>query len=282
MALDPLAFGLVMLSALMHAGWNAIAKRGGDGLVSMALIKLPNMAISLIVLAVAGLPNGPAWPYLLGSTVVNILYFYFLINAYRVGDLSVAYPVARGVAPLLVLALSFLLLGEVPTGGAIAGVVVISFGIFLIAMQRRATRQHYHAMLWAAGVGLCISIYTITDGAGARAGGNPVGYVAMLNIFTGIAVCGTAIWRRGPALGVALRTDWLNGLVGGTMMLASYTLVVYALTIAPMAPVAALRETSVVFAAIIGSMMFREPFGGQRFLAAVAVAVGIGVLVTLG
>ena len=282
MTLDPLAFGLVMLAALMHAGWNAIAKRGHDGLVAMALMKVPNMAISLIVLAVVGLPNGPAWPYLLGSTVVNILYFYFLINAYRVGDLSVAYPVARGVAPLLVLVFSFLFLNEVPTRGAIVGVLVISFGIFLIGLQKRATRQHYHAMLWAAGVGLCISIYTIIDGAGARAGGNPVGYVAMLNIFTGIAVCGTAIWRRGPALAVALKTDWLNGLIGGTMMLAAYTLVVYALTIAPMAPVAALRETSVVFAAIIGTIMFREPFGAQRILAAVAVAAGIGILVALG
>lgn len=282
MTLDPLAFGLVMLSALMHAGWNAIAKRGHDGLVAMALIKAPNMVISLIVLAVVGLPNGPAWPYLLGSAAVNILYFYFLINAYRAGDLSVAYPVARGVAPLLVLVFSFVFLREVPTAGAIVGVLVISFGIFLIAAQRRATRQHYHAMLWAGGVGLCISIYTLIDGTGARAGGNPVGYVAMLNIFTGVVICGVAAKRRGAALAAALRTDWLNGLVGGTMMLASYTLVVYALTIAPMAPVAALRETSVVFAAIIGTMMFREPFGGQRIAAAAAVALGIGILVASG
>ena len=282
MTLDPLAFGLVMLSALMHAGWNAIAKRGHDGLVAMALIKAPNLAISLIVLAVAGLPDPAGWPYLMASTGVNLLYFYFLLNAYRAGDLSVAYPVARGVAPLLVLLFSFLFLHEVPTGGAIAGVLVISFGIFLIATQRRATRQHYHAMLWAGGVGLCISIYTIIDGTGARAGGNPVGYVAVLNIFTGIAICGAAMRRRRAALAAALRADWLNGLIGGTMMLASYTLVVYALTIAPMAPVAALRETSVVFAAIIGTMMFREPFGGRRVLAAVAVAAGIGILVALG
>lgn len=282
MTLDPLAFGLVILSALLHAGWNAIAKRGHDTLVSMALIKAPNMAVSLIVLAVMGLPAGPAWPYLLASASVNMLYFYFLINAYRVGDLSVAYPVARGVAPLLVMVFSFLFLSEVPTGGAIIGVIVICFGIFLIATQKKATRAHYQAMLWATGVGLCISIYTISDGAGARVSGNPIGYVAMLNIFTGIAVCGTAIWRRGPAFSAALQTDWLNGLVGGTMMLASYTLVVFALTIAPMAPVAALRETSVVFAAVIGTMMFREPFGARRVMAAATVALGIGLLVVLG
>jgi drug/metabolite transporter (DMT)-like permease len=282
MTLDPLAFSLVLLSALLHAGWNTIAKRAHDGLVAMALIKVPNMAISLTVIAIVGLPTAPAWPYILGSTVVNILYFYFLINAYRVGDLSVAYPVARGVAPLLVMVLSFVLLREVPTAGAIVGVLVICFGIFLIGSQRRATREHYHAMLWALGVGLCIAIYTIIDGAGARAGGNPIGYVAMLNVFTGIAVCGTALVRRKAALSAALRTDWLNGLIGGTMMLASYTLVVYALTIAPMAPVAALRETSVVFAAVIGAVMLKEPFGRRRVAAAVAVAMGIGILVALG
>jgi drug/metabolite transporter (DMT)-like permease len=282
MTLDPFAFSLVMLSALLHAGWNTIAKRAHDGLVAMALIKAPNLVISLVVIAVVGLPNAPAWPYILGSTVVNILYFYFLINAYRLGDLSVAYPVARGVAPLLVLLFSFVLLREVPTVGAVLGVLVICFGIFLIGSQRRATRQHYHAMLWALGVGFCIATYTIIDGAGARAGGNPIGYVAMLNIFTGIAVCGTALVRRKSALAAALRTDWLNGVIGGAMMLASYTLVVYALTIAPMGPVAALRETSVVFAAAIGAVMLKEPFGRRRVVAAVAVAAGIGILVALG
>jgi drug/metabolite transporter (DMT)-like permease len=270
---------LVLLSALMHAGWNLIAKLGSDGLVAMAIIKAPNLLIAAAVLAVVGLPAPASWPYLLGSTFVNCLYFYFLINAYRVGDLSLAYPVARGTAPLLVLLLSMAFAGEVPTASAFVGVTVICMGIFIAGAQRKATRQHYATLLWAGGVGFCIAMYTVSDGIGARLSGNPVGYVAVLNIFTGIAVCGTAAWTRGPALAQAMRSHWKKGLFGGMMMLASYTIVVYALTLAPMAHVAALRESSVIFAAILGALFLREPFGRQRLAAAVAVAAGIGILV---
>ncbi len=282
LAIDPFPLALVVTGALMHAGWNVIAKRGHDGLVAMALMKLPNMAIALAVLAFAGLPGGEAWPYIVGSTMVNYLYFFFLINAYRVGDLSVAYPVARGSAPLLVLLLSLTVMGEVPSAAALVGVIVISAGIFVIGMQPRATRQHYMAMLWAGGVGLCIAVYTVSDGLGARISGNPVGYVALLNILTGIAVCGMAAWRRGPAFKAALRADWKNGVVGGALMLTAYMCIVYALTLAPVAHVAALRETSVVFAAILGTIVLREPFGAQRVTASVVVAAGIAILVLLG
>jgi drug/metabolite transporter (DMT)-like permease len=262
----------------MHAGWNLLGKRGHDGLVAMALIKAPNIVMALGVLAIMGLPAAAAWPWLLASTVVNSLYFYFLINAYKVGDLSLAYPVSRGMAPLLVLLLSLALAGEVPSAAAVVGVVMICLGIFALAARRGATRQHNLTLAWATGVGLCIAAYTVTDGIGARISGNPIAYVAVLNIFTGVGLVTLAAWRRGPALAQALRTDWLNGVIGGALMLGAYSIVVYALTRAPMAQVAALRESSVIFAAILGAIFLREPFGGRRIAASVAVAMGIAIL----
>lgn len=268
----------MLLAALMHAGWNLLAKRGHDGLVAMALIKVPNIAMAAGILLYMGLPAAAAWPYILASTTVNCLYFYFLINAYRVGDLSLAYPVSRGMAPLLVLLLSLVLASEVPSLSASVGVVLICFGIFALAARRNASRQHNLTLVWAAGVGLCIAIYTVTDGIGARVSGNPIAYVAILNIFTGIVLITVASWKRGPALLQALRTDWVNGVIGGAFMLGAYTIVVLALTRAPMAQVAALRESSVIFAAILGAIFLREPFGRRRIAASVAVAAGIGVL----
>jgi drug/metabolite transporter (DMT)-like permease len=275
---DPSILALVLASALMHAGWNLMAKRGHDGLVAMALIKAPNIVLAAAILAYAGLPAPASWPWLAASTCVNALYFYFLINAYRVGDLSLAYPVSRGMAPLLVLFLSLAVAGEVPSATAATGVGLICLGIFVLAARRGASREHRATLAWAAGVGMCIATYTVIDGIGGRASGNSVGYVALLNILTGVIVCGTATVRRGAAFTQALRHDWMNGLLGGAMMLGAYTIVVFALTQAPMAQVAALRESSVIFAAILGAIFLREPFGGRRVAASVAVAAGIAML----
>ena len=265
----------------MHAGWNLMAKRGHDGLVAMALIKVPNMAISLAILAFLGLPGEASWPFVAVSGTVNCLYFYFLLNAYRVGDLSLAYPVARGVAPLLLVVLSAFIAKEVPSLGALTGIVITCIGIVALA-QSRSSKNHGATLAWAAGVGLTISIYTLVDGMGARVSGNAISYVAVLNVFTGIAVIGTAVVKRGAALAEALRTDWLNGTLGGAMMLGAYMIAVYAMTIAPLAQVAALRESSVVFAAIMGAIFLHEPFGAKRIAAAGAVAAGILILATSG
>jgi len=277
--LDALPLALVLLAALMHAGWNLIAKLGNDRLVAMALIKAPNIVIAIAVIAFTGLPARESWPFLLGSTAVNCLYFYFLINAYRVGDLSLAYPVARGLAPLLVLALGWAFAGEMPTAAGFAGVIVISLSIVALGFERGAGARHYETLWWAAGVGLCIAVYTVTDGIGARLSRTAIGYVAVLNVFTGLAVCGTAAWRRGPALVEALRLNWRKGAFGGIMMLSGYTIVVYALTLAPMAQIAALRESSVIFAALLGALLLKEPFGAKRVVASTGVAAGIAILV---
>ena len=277
MTLEPLPLVLVLVSALMHAGWNLIGKLGSDRLVAMALMKAPNMLLALGVLACAGMPARESWPYLLASSGVNCLYFYFLIRAYR-GDLSLAYPVARGLAPLFVLVLSAITAREVPTATGLAGVLLISSAVFALAMRTGASRQHYATIVWAVGVGLSIAVYTVIDGLGGRLSGNAIGYVAVLNVLTGIAVCGTAVARRGTVLASALRDHWRNGLLGGALMLFAYMIVVHALTLAPMAQIAALRESSVIFAAILGVIFLREPFGARRIVAATVVAAGIAML----
>ena len=279
MGLEPLPLALVLISALMHAGWNLIAKIGRDRLVAMAVMKAPNMVVALVVLGVAGAPDAASWPFLVGSWVVNCLYFYFLTNAYR-GDLSLAYPVARGVAPLLVLVLSAFAAREIPTVSVVVGVLTISLAIFVLAWRPERSPQHAETIRWAAAVGLAIALYTVIDGLGARRAGSVVGYVAALNVMTGISICGAAWFRRGRGpFFDALRRDWKHGLAGGTLMLLAYMIVVYALTIAPMGQVAALRESSVIFAAVLGVLVLREPFGGRRIAASAILAAGIALLV---
>jgi len=276
--LDPVALVLVLMSALMHAGWNLIAKLGNDRLVAMAVMKFPNMVAALLVVAFVGVPARESWPFLAASVGVNCMYFLFLIRAYR-GDLSVAYPVARGVAPLLVLLLSALSAHEVPTLMGLTGVLLVSAAVLTLAMRRDGSRLHYETLLWAAGVGLTIALYTVIDGFGGRRSGNVFGYVAILNFLTGVVLCGTAYARRGHALmGAGLRAYWRQGLAGGILMLFAYTIVVYALTIAPMAEIAALRESSIIFAAILAVVLLREPFGRRRIAASIILAAGIALL----
>jgi drug/metabolite transporter (DMT)-like permease len=278
MTLEPAALVLVLVSALMHAGWNLIAKLGADRLVAMAVMKVPNMLAALLVVAFVGVPARESWPFLIASAGVNSMYFLFLIRAYR-GDLSLAYPVARGVAPLLVLLLSALTLHEMPTRTGVAGVLLISAAVLTLAMRRDGSRLHYETLLWAGGVGLTIALYTVIDGLGGRRSGNVFGYVAILNVLTGVVVCGTAYARRDRALIAAgLRAYWRRGLAGGALMLFAYTIVVYALTIAPMAQIAALRESSVIFAAILGVIVLREPFGRRRIAGSIILVAGIALL----
>ena len=183
---DPFVVGLVLLAALMHASWNAIIKTGSDGLLMFVLLKAPTMVIGAVVLAIVGLPNLASVPYAIGSAAGFAAYCLLLIWAYRVGDLNFVYPVARGSAPLGVALLSGLLIGERMSGPGLGGILVISAGIAALAYQPRTVARHIPDFLRAASVGLCIAVYTLFDGVGARISGNVLGYTAMLNIFSGV------------------------------------------------------------------------------------------------
>jgi drug/metabolite transporter (DMT)-like permease len=280
MTFDPFVVGLVLLAALMHASWNTIIKTGGDGLLMFVLLKAPTMIIAAMVLAVVGLPDSASVPYAIGSAAAFTAYCFLLIWAYRVGDLSFVYPVARGSAPLAVALLSALLIGERLSGPGLAGILVISAGIAALAYQPRTVAQHIPDFLRATSIGLCIAVYTLFDGAGARISGNVLGYTAMMNIFSGVPLMAVAFYMRGGETVDFLRREWKTGVIGGLMMFTAYAIVIYALTLTQMAQVAALRETSVIFAAVIGAVLLKEPLGVKRILAATVVATGI-ILVAL-
>lgn len=280
MTFDPFVVGLVLLAALMHASWNAIVKTGGDGLLMFALLKAPALVIAAVVLAVVGLPDAASIPYAIGSAATFSAYCFLLIWAYRVGDFNFVYPVARGSAPLGVALLSGLLLGERLSGPGLGGILVISAGIAILAYHPRTIARHVPDLLRAAGVGLCIAVYTLFDGVGARISGNVLGYTAMVNIFSGVPLMAAALFLRGRETVDFLRREWKAGIIGGAMMFTAYAIVIYALTLSQMAQVAALRETGVIFAAVIGALVLKEPLGAKRIFAATVVAGGI-ILVAL-
>ena len=280
MTFDPFVVGLVLLAALMHASWNAIVKTGGDGLLMFVLFKAPTMAIGAVVLAVVGLPNAASIPYAIGSAASFSACCFLLIWAYRVGDFNFVYPVARGSAPLGVALLSGLLLGERLSGPGLGGILVISAGIAVLAYHPGTIARHIPDLLRALGVGLCIAVYTLFDGVGARISGNVLGYTAMMSIFSGVPLMAAAFFMRGGETIDFLRREWKTGVIGGVMMFTAYAIVIYALTLSQMAQVAALRETSVIFAAVIGTLILKEPLGVKRIFAATIVAGGI-ILVAL-
>lgn len=280
MAIDGTVVLLVLLAALMHATWNALVRSGKDTLLSLFAVKAPTILISAAALVVTGFPAFESLPYLLTSAAINCAYFYFLSRAYEAGDLSVCYPIARGTAPVVVAILSATVISETPPIMAFVGVAVVSLGILLLAWRRSKSLPKPAGMAWALAVGLTIASYTLTDGLGARLSNNPIGYTAALSAVTGVLLCATVLYLRGQKAALeSLASRWKIGLMGGLLMFSAYGLVMYALTRAPVASVSALRETGVIFAAIIGTIVLKEPLGVRRVVASAIVAVGVAILV---
>ena len=275
MTIDPVVLSLILFAALLHAAWNTIVKSGRDGLLMFALIKVPTMIVSAIVIASTGIPSMASVPYALGSAVGFTAYAFLLIWAYRVGEFNLVYPVARGSAPLWVALLSSLFLGESLSTQGLLGVLIISCGIAVFAYNPMTVSRNIFDLLRAISVGLCIASYTLLDGAGARVSGNALAYAAMASLFSGIPLLAITVAMRGKDLVVALKSDWQAGMLGGIMMFSTYAIVIYAMTLTQVTHVAALRETSVIFAAAIGMFLLKERFGQKRVIAASVVAVGI-------
>lgn len=276
--MDSSAVALVLLAAALHAGWNAVLRVGGDRLVVMGLITGGAGLIAGVLIPFAPFPAAAAWPLLLLSAGFHVGYNSFLVAAYAHGDLGQVYPVARGTAPLLVVGLVGPVLGETVAGGQLAGVVLTCAGIAALALRGGASRVRPKALGYALVTACFIAAYTVTDAAGARAAGSPHGYTLWLFLVDGILFVALVVWRRGRALAGVARASWRPGLAGGAMSLAAYWLVIWALTVAPAAGVAALRETSVLFAALIGAYLLHEPLGRWRVAAAGVVTAGVLLL----
>jgi drug/metabolite transporter (DMT)-like permease len=282
MPVQELSLGItlaVLGAGLLHAGWNALLKSapGGDPMLDTATVVAGSCVWALVVLPFVPLPDPSAWKFIAASTVIHFAYYVTLAHAYRTGDLSFAYPLMRGSAPLIVAVLGVAFLQELPTTHAMLGIVLICTGIVSIAFVRRE-RHPAAAASWAFANAAIIAAYTLVDGSGARTSGNALAYVTWLIFIEGLPFIAWILWRRRAAGAAYLQRGWRRGLVGGAASLAAYGIVLFAMTRAPVAAVAALRETSVLFAALIGAVWLKEGFGAMRLAGAASVAVGIAAL----
>jgi drug/metabolite transporter (DMT)-like permease len=276
MPLDPALVGLLLLAALMHASWNAIVKSDGDRLVSFGLVVLAGGIMAAAVAPFVPFPNAAAWPYLIGSTAMHLGYFTCLMHAYRHGDLSHVYPIARGLGPLLVAIASGRLAGEYLSVAEATGVGLVSFGVASLAFGHGLPRgAQWHPVLFAAATGVFIAGYTLIDGLGVRTSGNALGYIVWLHLIQGPWGIALAAWRRGPLLGPYLRAFWWRGSLGGVIATVGYAIAVWAMSVGGLAHVAALRETSVLFAAAMGPLLLGERFGRRRIVSAALVVAGL-------
>jgi len=266
----------VLAAAVTHAIWNAIAHGIKDQTLAFALIGVGGTAAAIPLIIATALPRPASWPYLLASVAIHVFYVLLLMQCYRLGEFSQVYPLARGVSPLVVTILAAVLLHEHLALPQIAGVIVVSAALaFLVFGGRRPGRG---AFLAAVGTGLTIAAYTMADGDGVRLSHSPAGYIAWLMLLQSLCVPMFALIRR---RGVVLKQPpriLLSGLAAGALSVLAYGLVLWAQTRGALAPIAALRETSVIFGAIIGALVFREPFGRTRVTATILVVGGIMLL----
>jgi drug/metabolite transporter (DMT)-like permease len=270
------AAGLVLLAALFHATWNALVKTSGDRLSVLAMVNACSSIIAIVMLPFVDLPARDSWGYLLASIVLHTGYYVFLVEAYRFGDLSHVYPLARGLSPLLVAGAAVIFAGELLPAKAFFGVVLACAGIVSLSFDRGPPwRNDARPLLFALGTAAFIASYTIVDGIGVRRSGAVAGYVAWLFALDAIPIVLVAWLVHRRDFRWAIRNEWKKGAAGGVLALAAYGMVIWAMSVSAMAAVSALRETGVIFAALIGTILLKERFGALRVSSAIMVAAGI-------
>lgn len=275
MRVTTLVFFVVLAAAVLHASWNALVKHGGDPLFRLAAATLTGTACALLFLPFVPVPAAAAWPWLLASMVTHVGYYITLAWGYRTGDLSIVYPVARGVAPPLVALAALALVGERLAPSGIAAVALICSGILALVLMGGAWRERPGAVVSALGCGATIAAYTICDGQGVRASGDPLGYIVWLHFIDGFFFGVAVLWLRRASLRNDLRRGLAPAALGGVLSMLAYGMVVWAMATTPMGLVSALRETSVILAAAIGTGLMGEPFGRRRVASAALVALGV-------
>ncbi|WP_330288605.1 DMT family transporter [Streptomyces sp. NBC_00576] len=281
--MTPVVTAAVLLAAVTHACWNALAHRITDKLVGFTLIAGGGMVLGLVAVPFLPLPAAGAWPYLVASALIHLAYYLLLMRSFRLGDFGQAYPIARGTAPLVVTVLAAVFAHEVPDGWAAAGIALSCAGLTGVALWGlRGQRPNWAAIGAALATGMTIAAYTVVDGLGVRASGSTLAYIAWLMALEGIAIPAYALYRwRGQFL-ATVRPFAAVGLLGGALSVAAYGLVLWAQTRAELAPVAALRESSIIVGAAIGAVFFKERFGAPRIAAAGLLVVGIGLMLHAG
>ena len=274
--MPPLAIAAALTSALIHASWNAALKGGrGDRIADAFLIAIGGMLTWGVVAVLLPPPAAEAWPYLIASVLIHLVYWYTLFSAYDAGDMSHIYTLSRGSAPLLVAIGAAVTVQEIPPPLKMFGVALVSVGVLLVGFSPRAPMK---ATLWALSIGLCIATYSLVDALGARVNGDALVYVAWTSGVMGVPMVLFTFWRRGKQLLKDAAVQPIKGISIGIISFAGYGLVLWAQTFAPIAQVTALRETSVVFGALIAFLFLREHLGARRWLGALVVAAGAGLI----
>lgn len=264
----------VLGAALLHASWNVLVKSGADKELETFNIAIGSGIVALVVALFLPAPAPASWPWVAASAVVHILYFVFLAGAYRWGELSYTYPVMRGGGPMIVALVGALVLGEVLALHATIGVLFVCIGVLAFASGRHDRR----ATAFALANAVVIAAYTLVDGQGARLSGAPASYTLWFFVANGVVIAVYGWLRRGRAVNVYFASSWKKAFVGGSCAVASYGIALWAMTRAPVAIIAALRETSVIFAALIGAWFLKEGHLRERISGAAVVLAGLVAL----
>ena len=272
----PLEVTLAVLgAALAHATWNAMIKSSRDVLLDTTLVTFAAGVAAAPLLVLVAAPAAASWPYLGASVVIHIGYYVALVGAYRAGDLSHGYPIMRGLAPLVVSACALVWLGEAPTPMMWLGVLLISGGVLSLGLAGFHWRDSRVSTGWALANALIIAAYTLVDAAGVRLSGSAAGYVVWMFVFDALPFPFLVFLLKSAQLQSYAARFWLRGLVGGTLSAFAYGIALWAMTRAPVAAVAALRETSVIFAALLGAWLLKEGHLARRLAGAATVAAGV-------
>jgi uncharacterized membrane protein len=274
--MDFFIFSAVLAAAACHAGWNALLKLKLEPAVATALVA---MASGLVVVPFAfatGLPDSSAWPYLFASVVIHVGYYLTLAEAYRAGDLGHVYPIARGTAPLLTACLAAVWLHEKLSIYGWTGIILLTAGVLLLAFRggRPSLLFDVRSVGFALLTSLTITAYTLVDGIGARLAGTASAYTVWLFLLSGAVMTVYGFARIGSRLASEFAANWQIAVAGAGLSTAAYAIAIWAMTVAPIALVAALRETSVLFAAVFATLLLREPWLLARVTAAVMVLAG--------
>lgn len=273
----PTVFLAVLIGAALHATWNAIVKGGPDKLLTTVLVAAASGAVGAVALPFLPFPAPASWPFLAASAVVQVLYFALVAGAYNATDMSRAYPLMRGLAPALVALAGVAFLGEHLGPVAWVGIALISTGVFAMTFAARGASSRRGTLLAVANAGV-IASYTLIDGVGVRASGTAVAYAMWLFLLNAVPLVAWALLARRRAFLAYAARHWPLGLAGGIGNLGAYGLALWAMTHAPVAVVAALRETSILFGMAIAGVVLHERIGPARLAAAAVIVAGAASL----
>ena len=277
--MDLTIFLAVILAALLHASWNLIVKLNLDRFLALFLIQTMMGVLGMGMLLAFAFPAPASWPYAITSGILHTGYNLFLARSYQTGDLSQVYPIARGTAPLMTLAGTWALAGEAVTPLTGAGILLLVIGIWATAISKeRRFRLDGLTLFFALGTSVFVAAYTIVDGLGARVSGSPSGYAGLGFALDGALLLAVGIRMRGIGIIRTVAPYWKSGAVGAVLSAVAYWIVIWAMTLAPIAAVAALRESSILFVMLMSLFILKERVTWGRMAGGVLIVAGAAAL----